>query len=205
MTIYDLALIVVLLISGIAGYARGGAKELVTLFAFLIAALVSALMLPWSGPLLRKLINPAWVGTVAAAVLVFVLAYIVVHGLGAWCRARLRQSEQLGGIDRILGLGVGLGRAVAMIGAFHLMMAAMTSSRIPHWFAGATLYPVSLWSAMCVKAVLPPLAQLADRIAPGVETSVRSGAGDSTAPSKGAAAYNRRQRQSMDALVERSR
>jgi membrane protein required for colicin V production len=216
MTIYDAAILLLLLVSAIFGYMRGGAKEIVTLFAFLIAALVAALLLPFTGPFFRGLINPQWVGTVVAAVLVFVVVYMVVHAIGAGIRTRMRQSEPLGRIDRTVGLGVGVVRGLAMIGAFHLMLSAMTANRIPDWFRNASLYGVSAFSAKTVQAVLPPLAKLADKIAPQVEDSVRVGAGGKPAPrdsasarphspAKGAPAYNRRQRDTMDALVERTR
>jgi membrane protein required for colicin V production len=211
MTFYDIAILLLLLVSAVAGFARGGAKEIVTLVAFLAAALVSALLLPWTGPLFRKLISPQWVGTVVAAVLVFVVAYVAVHALGAFIRGKLHQSEQLGGIDRTVGLGVGVVRGLAMIGAFHLMLSAMTANRIPDWFRHAALYKVSAFSAKGVQAVLPPLARLADSVAPRVEQSVRTGVSDSGAtgqpqsPGKAPPAYNRRQRDKMDALVERTR
>ncbi|MBS0297625.1 MAG: CvpA family protein [Proteobacteria bacterium] len=206
MTIYDGVILVLLLISGIVGYARGGAKEIVTLFAFLIAALISALMLPYSGPFFRGFINPQWVGTVVAAVLIFVVAYLAVHAIGGFIRSKMHQSDQLGGIDRTVGLGVGLIRALAFVGAFHLMLAAMTANRIPDWFRHAALYKVSAFSAKTIQVVLPPMAKAADSVAPRVEASVREGAtGRPQSKAKGAPAYDRRQRQDMDALVERTR
>jgi membrane protein required for colicin V production len=207
MTWYDVVVIVVLLVSALAGFVRGGAREIVTLVAFTLSALLSALLLPFTGPLFRKMIDPDWVGTVAAGVVVFVLAYLLIRLAGAWVSQKLQQTERLGGVDRTVGLGFGVVRALVLLGFMHLVFAATTPiDRQPHWFRGATFYPVTATAAKAIQALLPKGARVADRVAPKVEQSVRRGATDRPqSPSKGPAAYDEGQRQSMDALVEKSR
>jgi membrane protein required for colicin V production len=207
MTWYDVVVIVVLLVSALAGFVRGGAREIVTLVAFTLSALVSALLLPFTGPMFRKMIDPDWVGTVAAGVVVFVVAYLVIRLAGAWVSQKLQQSDRLGGVDRTVGLGFGVVRALVLLGFMHLVFAATTPiNRQPHWFRGATFYPLTATSAKAIQALLPKGARVADGVAPKVEQSVRRGATDGPqSPSKGPATYDEGQRRSMDALVEKSR
>jgi membrane protein required for colicin V production len=207
MTWFDIVVIVVLLVSALAGFVRGGAREIVTLVAFTLSALVAALLLPFSGPMFRKMIDPDWVGTVMAAVVVFVVAYLLIRLLGAWVSQKLQTSERLGGVDRMVGLSFGVVRALVLLGFLHLLFAATTPvERQPHWFRGATFYPVTRGAAKAIQAVVPKGAKVADRVAPKVEQSVRRGATDRPqSPSKGPRGYDQGQRQSMDALVERSR
>jgi membrane protein required for colicin V production len=207
MTAYDIVIILALLISVATGFMRGGAREIVTLFALIVGVLAAGLLLPLTGPLFRKFIHPEWIGTVTALLLVFVLAYAAVHLLGGWASQKMRQSQDLGRLDRTAGAGFGVLRALVIIGAFHLGFAAITPhNRLPAWFHHAKLYRVSAASARTIQIFLPRVAKAADAVAPQVERSIRTGASDpprSTA--KGGRAYSQRQRASMDKLVEKTR
>ena len=97
MTLFDILVVLVILGSALLGWIRGGARELVTLVAFALAALVALLTLPLTGPLFRHVIHPAWIGTVAAIVVVFVVSYIAIRALGGWISRKLHQGEALGG------------------------------------------------------------------------------------------------------------
>jgi membrane protein required for colicin V production len=203
---YDVAIILVILVSVLMGFMRGGAREIITLFGLVGGVLAAGLLLPFTGPLFRRIIHPEWVGTVLALLLVFVLAYALIHWLAAVASRRLRQSEELGGVDRTLGGGFGLVRALVIIGAFHLGFAAITpANRLPPWFHHAKLYWLSADAAKTIQTFLPRVAKVADAVAPKVEQSIRTGASDKSRPAAKAAAYDRRQRDNMDALVEKSR
>lgn len=207
MTAYDVFALVVLIVSAMAGFVRGGAREIVTLFAFLVSIVVALLLLPVTGPLGRQAINPDWLGNVVAVVVVFLLAYVAIRLLGAWAGQKLRQAERLGGIDRGVGLGFGVARALVLLGVIHLVFHAATPpERIPGWYRGATVYPVSVSAARALQAILPGGAKVADKLAPAVEKSVRLGASSKPhSNSMERAAYDRRERDRMDALVEKSR
>jgi membrane protein required for colicin V production len=206
MTPYDVFIILVIVVSVLVGFMRGGAREVITLFGVVGGVLAAGLLLPVTGPLFRKLIHPEWVGTVLALLLVFILAYVLIHWLAAIVSRKLRQSEELGGVDRTLGGGFGLVRALVIVGAFHLGFAAITpANRLPPWFHNAKLYWLSAGSAKTIQTFLPKVAKAADAVAPQVEQSIRKGASDKSRTAKGAAAYDRRQRDDMDALVEKTR
>lgn len=207
MTAFDVFALVVLIVSALAGFVRGGAREIVTLFAFIFAGLVAALSWPLTAPLGRKAIDPDFIGAIVAFVVVAIAAYILVRVLGAWLGQKLQQTERLGGIDRSVGLGFGVARTLVFLGGVHLLMfGVVPHERIPGWYRGATVYPVSVSAAKALQAVLPGGAKLADKIAPKVEHSVRLGASSKPqSESKERAAYDRRERDRMDALVEKSR
>jgi membrane protein required for colicin V production len=207
MTLYDVLALVIVLGSAAAGWIRGGAREIVTLVSFTLAALLSLLVLPFTGPFARHLIQPGWIGTVAAVLVVFVVAHIGIRAFGGWLSKKLQDAKTLGSIDRVGGLGFGIARALILLGVFHLIFAAVTPpERLPHWFRNAKVFPVSAAAAKLIQAVLPKGAKLADHFAPVVEASVRRGASDQTvAPPKSSRAYSARERARMDALVEKSR
>ena len=190
MTGYDLFAFALILVSGAAGWVRGGARELITLIAFALAAFITLVALPFTGPLGRGLIDPPWAGSIAAAVVSFLLIYFGIRMAGASLSRRLREHERLGGVDRILGIGVGAARALVLLGAIHLVFHAATPpERVPGWFRNAAVFPVSAGAARMIQAVLPRIGRGADQLAPVVTSSVRDGFNDdeaSTSPQSGA-------------------
>ena len=207
MTWYDALIALIVFGSAAVGFFRGGAREIVTLVSFTLAALLALLALPLTGPIARHFIHPAWIGTVAAVVLVFIVGHIAIRAFGGWLSRRLHEGETLGKLDRVGGVGFGLVRGLVLIGVFHLVFAAVTPpERLPGWFRGAALYPVSAGSAKVIQSALPKGARTADRFAPALEATVRRAASDepNQAP-KSTHGYSATERAGMDAQVEKSR
>lgn len=219
MTMFDVIVVIVLLVSSLIGFVRGAAREFVTLVSFLFSAILALLLMPVTAPLFAKLIDPDWVGKIVAVVVVFMIAYFGIHALGNWLREKLHSNDHLGGIDRFVGLGFGLARGLVILGIFHLGYSAVTPpARQGAWFRESKSYGVSAASAKTIQAVLPKWAKVADAIAPKVEASARQGVTGEKPPrdSKAATgrpkskpkptrAYDERQRDDLDALVEKSR
>ena len=153
MTAYDWFIILVILASVVVGFMRGGAREIITLFAITGGVLAAGLLLPLTGPFARKVIHPEWVGTVAALIVVFILVYVLIHWIAGALNRKLDASQDLGAVNRTIGGGFGLVRALVIIGAFHLGFAAITpANRLPAWFHNAKLYPLSAGSAAAARS-----------------------------------------------------
>jgi membrane protein required for colicin V production len=205
MSVYDFVILAVILVSGVIGFFRGGAREVITLCSIVAAVVVDGLLAGFTEPFARKFITPPLVADAVAVVLVFVIVYMAVHWLGSAVGKKLHQNEETNTLDRTAGAGFGLVRGLVLIGITHLFMVVATpQNRLPTWFSHASLYPVSAFSAKTIQLVLPRAAKAADVLAPRVERQVRDGATDPKATAK-PAAYDQRQRDSMDALVEKSR
>jgi membrane protein required for colicin V production len=205
---YDLLIVLIILGSAALGWFRGGAREVVTLISFTLAALIALLTLPLTGPLFRHFVHPPWIGTVLAVVVVFIVSHVAIRAFGGWLSSRLHQGEGvLGRLDRIGGLGFGVVRGLLLIGVFHLVFAAITPpERMPGWFRGAALYPMSAGVAKTIQAVLPKGAKVVDRFAPRLEATVRRGASDTSgAAPKSPRGYTDEERRSLDSKVESSR
>lgn len=186
---YDLFAIVVILASAAAGWIRGGLRELVTLAAFAVAAILSLLALPLSGPLGRAIVDPDWAGSIAAAIAVFLILYFGIRIAGAMMSRRLREHKRLGGVDRVFGIGVGAVRALILLGAVHLVAYA-AAERPPAWLRDAAVFPLSHASARTIQTVLPTLGRGADALSPVIGSSVRDGFSDDdiATPQSGASA-----------------
>lgn len=176
MTGYDIFALLVVLISALAGWVRGGAREIITFFSFLLAALVALIALPVTAPWMRGIVDPDWAGSLVAAVLTFLAVYFGIRLLGSWASHRLRQTERLGGVDRGVGLLFGVLRAVVLLGVIHLVFHAATPpERVPGWFKNAAVFPVSAAGARLIQTVLPGIGRGADALTPTVTDSVRRG------------------------------
>ncbi|HEY3694962.1 CvpA family protein [Phenylobacterium sp.] len=202
MTQFDYIVIAVLAISAIFGFIRGAAREVVTVLAFLLAAMAAMFGLRFAGPVARAAINPDWAGNVAAVVVVFLAVYITLRLLGAGLVRRVKDAEVLGTLDRSIGLGFGLVRALVLLGALNLAFNAATPpERVPAWISGAKLYPLTTASGRLLAAFAPKGMDLAGRLKPAFAKAADDGGGDS----KAAGGYDARDRREIDDLVEKTR
>lgn len=202
MTLFDIIALSLLAVSGIAGFVRGGAREMVTVLALIGAAIVSVYALRYTGPLARQAIDPDWTANVAAILVVFVVVYIVLRLTGGGLAKTIQATEVLGFLDRSVGLGFGLLRALVVLGAFNLAFNAATpADRVPQWISGAALYPLTTAVAQVLKAFAPKGLDMAGRLKPAIADVVNDGDSDSSA----GRGYDARDRSGIDDLVEKSR
>jgi len=216
-TLFDVIALIVLVISGLVGFSRGAVRELVTVLAFGIAALASVFMLPLAGPLARQTVHPDWAANALAVVVVFVIVYIVFRLAGGWVTARLHSQAALGTLDRMIGLGFGVIRALIFLGVFYLVFNAATPPELtPRWIANARLLPIAKASAGAIETLAPKGMKAAGRFGPALERATEPAANDVNAPpsdpappprpaAKATPGYGKAARDDIDALVERSR
>lgn len=180
MTGYDLFAFVVIIFSALAGWVRGGAREVVSFFSFILAALISLIALPITGPIGRGVFDPDWIGTVLAAVVTFLMVYFGVRLIGALAGRSLQNHDRLSGLDRGVGVAFGVVRALVLMGVVHLIVFASSGSpdRAPGWLTGAAVFPVSHGAARAIQTVLPGIGRTADQVTPVVVDSARRGATD---------------------------
>ncbi|HYG27343.1 MAG TPA: CvpA family protein [Caulobacteraceae bacterium] len=197
MTQFDLIVLVIILVSAFIGFIRGATRELVTAFSFILALVIALLLLKATGPMGRAIMDPDWLGIGLALVLTFFLAYIALRVIGGQLADRIHRSGGLGSLDRTFGVGIGLVRALVVLGAFNLLYTAATpATRSPQWIKGAALYPLTAASGKMLMAFAPEGQAAAGKIRPAIEKAVREGAGEAPADSE---------LKSADDLVKRPR
>ena len=202
LTLFDIVALLVLATSAGVGFFRGAAREMVTVLALVLAAGAAVFGLRFSGPILRHAVHPDWAGNVAAVLLVFVVVYIALRLIGGRIASQVQATEGLGVLDRSIGLGFGLVRALVVLGAFNLVFNAATPpERVPKWISGAALYPLTSAAATVLKAFAPKGMDMADRLKPALTDAVREGTRDPN-PEQG---YDAGERSRIDDLVEKSR
>jgi membrane protein required for colicin V production len=182
MTGFDVVAILIVLGSAAAGWVRGGTREIITLLSFVLAAFIALVALPVTAPIGRGLVDPDWAGTIAAVAVSFLLIYFGIRIFGSALSKRAQAHPSLGGVDRVVGVFVGAGRALVLLGAIHLVIvAAMPGEKTPRWLSEAALRPVTAGAARAIQVVLPGIGRGADALTPVVTSSVSEGFKDDDA------------------------
>jgi membrane protein required for colicin V production len=176
MSLFDLAAGLVLIVSAVIGWIRGATREVATVLALVLAAVIALFALRFSGPVARHAIHTPWLANITAILMVFAAVYILLRVLASAMTRRIHQTSGLGGVDRTVGAGFGVARALVVLGLANLTInAIMPPDRMPAWISGAWLYPVSSISAAALRAFAPHGADLAKQVAPVVGKAITSG------------------------------
>ena len=153
MTIFDLVVFGVVVLSALFGLARGFMRVVVSLaawvFAFLLAIHLSTpfgAMLPDFGD------SPTARYVVAFALIVIVV--LLIGALLGWMLYRLVRAIGLGFLDRLLGGVVGVARGVLIV-VIGVLVAGLTSLPQQVWWQNALFAPPLVAAALSLKPWLP--------------------------------------------------
>ena len=183
---FDLIILAVLVVSGLIGWSRGATREILTVLAFLLAAMFAVATLGFSGSLFRHAVHPEWLANGVALIVVFIIVYVGLRVAGGIVAHRVKTAEHLGALDRAVGLAFGVLRAFVLLGAFNIVLNLATpTDRMPHWISGSVLYPLTTVCGNVLKAFAPEGKAMAGKVAPAIESAVR-GKSDSTTSGAGA-------------------
>ena len=175
MTLFDLIVLVLLGVSGLVGFIRGATRELITVISFVLAALAAVFLRRFSGPIAEKAIDPDWAANGVAIMVVFLAVYILLRVAGASLTRRIHQTQALGTIDRVAGIGVGLVRGLVVIGVFHLVFhAATVPEGRPAWITDAFTYPLSSAAAKGVSVLARESAGRAEVLGPAITDAAKT-------------------------------
>jgi membrane protein required for colicin V production len=178
-TQFDFLALGLLAISALIGFFRGAVREIAALVALVAAAALAIFGLPVFAPAFRSLIHPGWLGTIAALIGVFGVAFIALRLIGAVIARRVQSTQMLGFLDRSLGLLIGLGRGLIVLGALFFMFTAATPEDLrPHWITGARTWPLAANMGRVLETLAPQGLDIAGRLKPAFDRAVSDGSRD---------------------------
>lgn len=151
----DLAVIVVLLVSALLAFMRGFVHEVLSIGAWVGAALAALYGLPLAQPLARKTIPIDWAADAAAVVVLFLIALLALSFVTS-ALSKTVQASALNNLDRSLGFVFGLARAAVILSI--LLIAAdwlMDKSARPDWMQKAKTLPAIELGSDVMKDLLP--------------------------------------------------
>jgi membrane protein required for colicin V production len=150
MTPADYVILFICLASAIIGLWRGFTAEALSLLTLLVSIWLAWAFAPRFEPMLGS-----WGGASpeirlwAARVVIFILA-LLAGGLISWVARKLIRHTGLSGLDRLLGAGFGLLRAVVLVGLAVIVMQFLGVEQEP-WWQQSQLKPYADRAAAAVK------------------------------------------------------
>lgn len=169
-TLFDVAAIIIILISALMAVSRGFMRELATLGAF-VAAVAAAY---YARLAIRDVVAsslpdtlPVWTADAVIIGTVFFIVYVVA----AWAGQKLSRSvngpEGLGLIDRIAGMIFGFARGVVALVFFVMLINMMLKpEQIPAQITDAKLFPMLNGAAEYISSNAPRLAENVEAVLP---------------------------------------
>ena len=121
-TVLDIAVLAVLLVSGVAAFLRGFVHELLAIGAWVGAALATLYGFGAVQPYARDLVAIPLLADIGAGMVLFLLVLVVLSVLTRLLAARVRGST-LGALDRSLGLAFGVARGAVILALGWLVLA----------------------------------------------------------------------------------
>jgi membrane protein required for colicin V production len=205
-TIFDIAVVSVVLISVLLAVAGGFVREFLSLVSWLGAAVVAWFAYPEVRPLVSDAMGPGILADLVSGATVFVVPLIlfrvvtgmlgnVVDGLG------------LGGLDRLVGLAFGLARGALIVCAAYLLGTYIVDERqFPPWVTQAKLEPPvrggAIWLASLLPAGLPSAGR--ETVEGALDRARESRSATEPGPGPGGG-YGRDSREQMNKLIEQVR
>ena len=158
MTLFDGIIIAVLAISSVLAFLRGFTNEVLSILAWVVAALAALWLFPYGTPIFHQFISPDWLAAVVSALVIFVVSYLVVAAFTArWAGRLLGLFDQAETLDKTLGLLFGLVRGLLIVTVAYLFFAWLVPNPAeqPDWIRNARLRPLVEKSAATLFTLAP--------------------------------------------------
>jgi membrane protein required for colicin V production len=179
MTQFDILVLILLGVSAAIGFSRGAVREIAALLALVVAAGLAVFGLPAFGPMFRQVVHPDWLGTLAAIIVVFIVAFVALRLIGAGVARAVQSTPGLGFLDRSVGLLIGLARGLVVLGALFLMFNAATPQDLrPTWITQARTWPLAATMGHVLDELAPKGLDVAGKLKPAFDRAVGEGSGD---------------------------
>ncbi len=151
----DIAVVLVILISGLLAFFRGLVHEVLAVISWIGAALATIYGFPYARPYATDLITVPLIADMVAGVGIFLVTLILLSVLTNFIAHRIRQSA-LGPLDRSLGLIFGFLRGAALVAVAWVVFALlMPREDHPQWLVEAKVRPLVERSAVLLVSILP--------------------------------------------------
>jgi len=148
MTLFDLAVIAVMVISGLLAMVRGFASEILSILSWVVAALAALLLYPLLLPIVQTVVDPYWIALIISAATIFVVVYVAISALTFRWMERAHGGD-IGFLDRSLGFIFGIARGLFVVSIAFLFFVWLVPNRDdqPDWIKEARLTPLVSFTA----------------------------------------------------------
>ncbi|WP_022727488.1 CvpA family protein [Fodinicurvata sediminis] len=203
----DLAILIVVLLSGLLAFSRGLVHEFLGLIAWVGAALVTLHFFLPAQEVARDIIAIEILADIAAGLALFLVALFFFSIISRTIGKRVRESS-IGFLDRSLGLLFGIARGALIVCLLWLVFAwLMPPADRPQWVQNARALPMLEDGADLIREIVPKELML-----PGEDTGksktvnpvppLQPGTGDNGSTEEESGGYTDDTRRELNRLME---
>jgi membrane protein required for colicin V production len=230
LNIVDIGVLAVIALSALLAFSRGLVREVLSIGAWVVAALATVYGLPYLTPVAQKFISAPLVAQIVTGTTIFVVTLFICAAISHLVARNVRHSG-FGAVDRSLGLIFGVARGAILVCLAYLafVWAEPKPEDQPDVVKNARTLKYVAQGAELIKALLPRDAfdkgaaaaadaktqveqavtgQIIPSITPsGAPSNTPSGTPDQTKPAAapaGNSGYNKDDRKGMDQLINNS-
>jgi membrane protein required for colicin V production len=152
----DIAVVIVVLISGVLAFLRGFVREALGIAAWIGAAFIAMQVQPLTMGLAMDLIGMEVIAKYGSWVVIFLIALIILS-IVSGAIANMIKDTSLNALDRSLGFVFGLARGGLLIAVVYFLGAQLMNKNAPppEWLAQAKTYPLIVRGADIVSVFVP--------------------------------------------------
>ena len=141
LTIFDMAVLFVVGVSGLLALVRGLVRESLSIVVWVLSALIAYVAFPELRALIGGYIPNVWIGDAITLIVVF-LAPLICLKIVAMVIADTVPTGMLGSLDRILGAGYGFARGALIVSLAYLGLSLVNiPENHPAWIKEAQFLP----------------------------------------------------------------
>jgi membrane protein required for colicin V production len=158
-TYADIAIALVLLVSGVLAFVRGFVRELLHILAWVGAAAVAIYGFPFLQPVLLRYLQPELLANLATGAGLFVVSLVIFIFIAAGLAKRVQESD-IGAVDRSLGFIFGLVRGALILALAYLVLAQLLPTERkeqPRWVTASRGLPFVAVGAEYLTKLAPEL------------------------------------------------
>jgi membrane protein required for colicin V production len=174
MTALDLAVIAVIVLSGLFAFSRGFVREELSIATWIGASFFTFYAFPFARPLAAKALPPLLSDAVAMFG-PFAVAFVVLSVITATIARRVKDSP-LSSVDRTLGLIFGLVRGAFLACLGYIALTWLMPAPLPDWIALARTRPLLESGRAALTRIMPD--DMRDRASKAASRYERSSAQD---------------------------
>lgn len=155
-TILDMIVIGVVLLSALLAALRGFTREVLAIGSWVIAAIAAYALYPHAVPLVQQYIANKSIATPVAAGAIFFLTLIITYFISAKLSDAILDSR-VGALDRTLGFVFGAARGflLAIVGFMFFSWLSPDANRHPVWIKDSRLKPMLASVGATLRGYLP--------------------------------------------------
>jgi membrane protein required for colicin V production len=158
--IFDLIIAGAVILSVAIGFMRGFCNEVFTIFGWIAAVIATIYFTPTLLPLGHKFIEKEWLARLATSSAIFLVTLGVCSAV-SYVATRTLHASKLGLVDRILGFGFGVLRAIVLLGLGYLLFTyVFKEDNRPDYVTKSHSKPFLEASAEWIQTIVPLNATL---------------------------------------------